>query len=349
MNTTIARPHLEPASSLSTAPHEELTTVFELIDTWLRQGHYSGASLQIVRRGKVICEKYWGNHQPDTKEFVASAGKWLAAATILGVVEATDLSLEDTAGRWLPQLTGDLSRATLRQMLAHTSGFPPYQPPGAEPDVYQTLAESAQKILPLKSESAPGTTWNYGGLAMQVAGRLAEIAIGENWEAIFQSRIIGPLRMTGTHFTPVDSKPGHNPMLGGGAQSTLSDYSNFLEMLSSGGIFQGRRILQESSVSAMFADSVGNARVPADNFVNLARGSVHHGIYGLGVWRELVDTKQRAVLLSSPSWAGTYPWIDRRNDLFGIFLAHVNEVPKVKDFNPMLASSALPEIVAQYC
>ncbi len=76
---------------------------------------------------------------------------------------------------------------------------------------------------------------------MQVAGRMAEIATGQEWETLFQENIALPLGMTHTRFRPVD--PGHVPMIAGGAVSTLHDYSRFLTMLADDGSFQGRQVL----------------------------------------------------------------------------------------------------------
>lgn len=319
----------------------------ERIEDWLRRGYFPGASLLIGRGEQILCEKHWGNYHAETVEFIASAGKWLAAATILAVVEEGRLTLEDSARQWLPDLSDAKGDATLRQMLAHTSGYPANPPPGAKADVCQTLQESVARLAPWPLESAPGTRWNYGGLALQVAGRMAEIATGDDWETLFQTRIARPLGMTHTRFTPVDKGVGHGPMLGGGARSTLRDYARFLSMISGGGVWQSRRVLSQVSIQTMEADNVKEASIPFDNFISATRSHVHRGIYGLGVWRELEDENGRAVLLSSPSWAGTYPWIDRRNDLYGVFLAHVAPNVALDEFNPMFACAKLPVLSAQ--
>jgi CubicO group peptidase (beta-lactamase class C family) len=318
------------------------------IQGWIDRGYYTGASLVVVRDGATLCERRFGDHDASTVEFIASAGKWLAAATIMAAVDAGRLSLDDTAHRWLPGIDGVLGRATLRQMLAHTAGFQTYQPAGNPADRYQTLSEAVEHIVPLPPAAEPGQRWVYGGLAMQVAGRMAEVASGEPWPALFQRTIATPLGMTATTFTPVDAGVGHSPMLGGGARSTLADYARFLAMLSHDGMHQGRRVLSTAAIAAMQADQVGAAAIPPDNFVTSVRGASHHGIYGLGEWRELEDPAGRVLLVSSPSWAGTYPWIDHRHRLFGVFLAHVRGPAASRDhFNPMFASAELPLLVEQ--
>ncbi|MVM36743.1 serine hydrolase [Spirosoma sp. HMF3257] len=69
-----------------------------------------------------------------------------------------------------------------------TAGYPDYQPGGNPVDRYQTLVESVARIKPLPSDTLPGTRFLYGGLAMQVAGRMAELATGKDWEPCFRQK-----------------------------------------------------------------------------------------------------------------------------------------------------------------
>ena len=300
------------------------SAITDRVQGWVDKGHYPGAAVLIARNNRILYEHSFGIYTPDTEVFIASAGKWLAAATIMSVVDQGKLSLDDPALKWLPELKGGSGRATLRQMLSHTSGYRPYQPDDRPPDNYQTLRESVAHIVPLAPVYAPGERFDYGGLAMQVAGRMAELATGKDWESLFQERIARPLHMKNTHFAPVDSGGGHSPMLAGGARSTLHDYANFLSMIANNGVFKGRRVLSEHAIAEMQADQVRRAMVPPDNFVARVRGGTHNAVYGLGEWREILDERGNAVLISSPSWAGAYPWIDKATGIYGVILAHVN-------------------------
>ncbi|MGC3988970.1 MAG: serine hydrolase domain-containing protein [Chthoniobacteraceae bacterium] len=143
-----------------------------------------------------------------------------------------------------------------------TSGYPPYQPEGNPVDAYQSLAESVKHLAPLAPLHAPGAEFEYGGLAMQVAGRMAELATGKDSETLFQEKIARPCAMQNTHFTPVDTKQaGHAPMLGGGARSTLPDYEHLLSMIFHGGVYAGRHVLSASAIREMQADQVRQAHV----------------------------------------------------------------------------------------
>jgi CubicO group peptidase (beta-lactamase class C family)/pimeloyl-ACP methyl ester carboxylesterase len=312
------------------------------IGGWVDSGYYKGASIIIVKNDKVIHQKYFGNYSHETVAYIASAGKWLAAATIATVVDDGKLSWDDKVKKWLPEFKDQKGEVTLRQLFSHTAGYPDYQPAGRHPDNYQTLTESVAHIVDLPADTTSGTKFKYGGLAMQVAGRMAELAAGKDWETIFQEKIAVPLGMHLTHFTPVSDINGQNPMLGGGARSALEDYAQFLNMIIHNGVYKGKRILSAKAIQEMQADQVGNAKM-IDPYVENTRASERKDVYGLGEWREEVDAKGNATLISSPSWAGAYPWIDKKNNVYGFLLARVAETKN--GFNSFLGSPVLPLLV----
>jgi CubicO group peptidase (beta-lactamase class C family) len=332
----------------TTEPYD-FSAVTGRVQGWVDRGYYPGAAVLIAKDNQVIYEKCFGDHTPDTQELIASSGKWLAAATIMSLVDEGKLSLDDTPGKWLPEFRSDpKGAATLRQMLSHTSGYPPYQPKDKPVDKYQTLTESVAHILPLPLAYQPGERFDYGGLAMQVAGRMAEIATGKDWETIFQERIAQPCGMKNTHFTPVDQGGGHSPMLGGGARSTLRDYANYLAMIFNDGKFDGKRVLSEKAVREMQADQIRGALVKQPEFPQRVRGTKHDAVYGLGEWREELDANGSAVLISSPSWAGAYPWIDKTTGVYGVIIAHVDGAKAGPDkFSGFYSSPELAMLVRQ--
>ena len=318
------------------------------IQGWIDKGYYTGAGLIIVKDNAVIVDTCFGKFTLDSVVYIASAGKWLAAATIAAVVDEGKLNWNDPANKWLPQIKDIKGKATLRQLLSHTSGYPDYQPKGAHRDDYQTLKESVANIADLQTDTIPGTEFHYGGLAMQVAGRMAELATGKDWETLFQEKIARPLGMKYTHFTPVHMGGGHSPMLGGGARTVLHDYADFLNMISNNGLFKGKRILSAAAIREMQSDQVGNAKVSPYEFVEHVRGAKYTGIYGLGEWREELDSAGNAVLISSPGWAGAYPWIDKTTNTYGFFITHVIGGNAGRDkFSSFYSSPELPMMVRE--
>jgi len=325
-------------------PAFDCSTITQKIQAWVDSGYYNGASVIIVKDNKIICKGYFGNYQPGTVAYIASAGKWLAAAVIAALVDEGKLNWDDKVKKWLPGFTDEKGEATLAQLLSHTAGYPDYQPGGQHTDNYQTLSESVAHIIHLPADTVPGTKFKYGGLAMQVAGRMAELASAKDWETIFQEKIAVPLGMHLTHFTPVDTvQGGHAPMLGGGARTSLQDYANFLSMIYNNGVYEGKRILSVKSVKLMQSNQVKTALVQPGEYTEKARSSKRKDIYGLGEWREEVNAKGEATLISSPSWAGAYPWIDKKNHIYGFLLARISNAKN--GFSSFYASPLIPILV----
>ena len=319
------------------------------IQKWIDKGYYPGASICVVRNDSIIFRKSYGNYSPDTKVYVASAGKWVAAAVIGAVVDCTKLRWNDPVEKWLPEFKGNSKgKITLRQLLSHTSGVRPYLP-APRVDNYNHLDSAILEILPLDTVFTPGTRFEYGGLAMQIAGRMAEVAAGKEFETLFQDLLARPLGMENSHFTPINTDGGHAPMLGGGLCTTLNDYLHFLSMIYHDGKYKSKQILTAEIVKEMQADQVKGAIVSPGEYTEKALGQSHNGIYGLGEWRELIDKKTgEAYQISSPGWAGAYPWINKKDKVYGFFIAHVaGSSGKEDGFSSFYSSPVISRTVSE--
>ena len=334
------------AAAPDRTPPPDLDPLAERVAAWVAVGVYPGAGLMVGRGDAILLERYFGTYRADTQVRIASAGKWLAAATIAALVDEGRLQWDDPASRWIPALRGSMGRATLRQLMSHTAGYPDYQPADRPRDHDATLAESVSHIVPLAPDADPGARFRYGGLAMQVAGRMAERATGQDWDTLFRTRIARPLGMTATGFTPVPDEPGFSPMLGGSAHTTLGDYARFLRMIAAGGVAGGRRVLSPDALAEMERDQIGSATLMPGEYVDQARARRFTGAYGLGQWRDELDGRGHATLLSSPGWAGAYPWVDRRAGTWGFVLAKVDtERARALGFSSFLAGAVLPSLL----
>jgi CubicO group peptidase (beta-lactamase class C family) len=139
----------------------DFSAVTTKVQGWLDRGYYPGAAVLVARDNQVIYQRCFGNYTPATPVFIASAGKWLAAAAIMSVVDEGQLSLEDHPSKWLPEFKNDpKDQATLRQLLPHTSGYPAYQPGQNPVDQYQTLVESSRRSGRCRRRSRPAGIFN---------------------------------------------------------------------------------------------------------------------------------------------------------------------------------------------
>ena len=57
-----------------------------IITGWIDKEYYPGAAICVVRDDSIIFWKNYKEFTPDTKVYVASAGKWVAAAVILSLI-----------------------------------------------------------------------------------------------------------------------------------------------------------------------------------------------------------------------------------------------------------------------
>lgn len=260
-----------------------------------------GASLRVARNGEQLYLESFGNYDRTTVLPIASATKWLSAAVILTLVDDGSLDLDEPVSTYLPEFTGAKGAMTVRQMFSHTSGLPGNHPIISANAI--TLAQAVRFVanqVPL--QASPGAEFDYGGVSMHVAGRVAEVVGGQDWAQLFQSRIASPLGMTGTDYLGLGSAT--NPRIAGGARSSVEDYSRFLEMLGGRGLFRGQRVLSTTAIDTMLRDQTAGATI-----VGIPSGAPRLG-YGLGCWVEAVDPLGRATSLSSPGAFGCTPWID---------------------------------------
>jgi serine-type D-Ala-D-Ala carboxypeptidase/endopeptidase len=276
-----------------------------------------GCALLLIKDGKIVYKKAFGNYRIDKAIPIASATKWLSAAVVMTLVDEGKLSLDDKISKFIPSFTDKKANITIRQLLSHTSGLPPEA--ACRNNKRTTLEKCVNQIarLPLRAEH--GTEFYYGGVSMHVVGRVAEIVSGKSWEDLFQEKIAIPLGMKKTNYYAYGKTA--NPRPAGDAQSSLEDYGIFFLMILNKGVFNGKRILSAEAIEEMQKDQT--AGVPIAYTIYGKHGGLNpalpHARYGLGQWRESVD-KQTGELLevSSQGALGFSPWIDLKRNLAGV-------------------------------
>lgn len=290
----------------------DFTPVTEYVEKGYKAAELPGAALLVYKDGKIIYEKFFGEYNETTQVPIASSSKWLSAAVIMSLVDEGKIDLDAPVSKYLPNFTGKKGAITLRQMFSHTSGLSDF--PG-EWNYGMTMAEYADKVA---SEGVmkvdPGTEVRYGSMGMQIGGRVAEVVSGKSWNQLFKERVAEKCEMANTTFARTEKN--RNPMLAGGAFSTLRDYGHFLEMLINKGVYKGRRVLSEKAVREMQKDQTKN--LPLVIASNDRMGRKSH--YGLGEWIDEQDAKGNTLQVSSPGAFGFRPWINHPHNLFGVWM-----------------------------
>lgn len=244
---------------------------------------------------------------------------------------------------------------TVHDLLRHTSGLTygffgdtpvkrAYRAAGVDPDANDSLSAFASRLAGLPLHFQPGSTWDYG-VSTDLLGRVIEVAGGMPLSQFLKTRLLDPLGMKDTSFyvteparqarlaepLPDDRVLGigaviGNPRVarraesaGGGMVSTATDYARFALMLRNGGELGGRRILGPRTVEFMTSDHLGSA---------IARTPLYlpGPGYGFGLGFAVRTATGEASAPGAPGefyWggaAGTYFWVDPRNDLVVVFM-----------------------------
>jgi len=281
---------------------------------------FNGKCFAVVHvNGETVYAKGWGGYEVNTKQLIASCSKWLSAAVLMSLVDEGKLKLEDSVGKHLPIFTTyGKGGITIAQLFSHTSGFPGNSTQGYESNPLITMAQAADLIAKnVALINPPGTQFLYGGVSMQVAGRVCEVASGKSWNTLLAEKITAPCGMTNTDFGLTA-----NPIIGGGARSTPYDYILLLDMMMRKGLTaNGTRVLSESAVTAMeksYTTGVGTTYSPLP--VSLFNSS---GFYGIGNWRDLTTTADVLIENSSPGAFGSHPWINRGKKVTGFIFTYI--------------------------
>ena len=299
-------------------------TVDDRLGRRLRTDHLAGAVLVVRHGGLELRRRTYGRYNEHTVLPMASASKWLTAATVMTLVDQGRLTLDAPVSTYAPSLQGAVGRVTMRQLLAHTHGLSDAPAcvldPAQEPDLCD------DEISALAPVSAPGSQFHYGPTGPTLAARVVELLAGQPFEEAFQARIARPLAMAHTSFLG-PAGPGAGPARtvpdpAAGVVSSAADYLYFLEMLASNGSAVGsvgvRVVLSPMSVSALLTVATAHAHFKDDQ---VAADLPSIG-YGLGAWVEQVGPDGLATFIDGSGAYGTYPWIDRRRGVYGILVVY---------------------------
>ena len=327
------------ASAARAVPIYDFSPVTAEMQAFVQTRQLDGASLRVNKAGNAVYRRALGGYTIGTRLRIASASKWLSALTIARVVEKGQMRWTDTVGQYFPTVDSSKRPITLAQLFSHTSALPGGDDFCMSNPLY-TLATCANRILQQPLIGEPGKVFSYGGNSMQVAGRMAELATGKAWDDLFIDEMATPLGMNATDFATSSTEPGYvrtdNPRIAGGVRSTLEDYGKVVDMVLAYGCLDNtlllsclpsRRFLSRATIELMAADrTVGT--------VDISRPPTSTGFgYGLGQW---IDPSS-PLIVSSPGAFGFTPWVDRVNQVAGIFLVDDLNTRVVDDINDIRA------------
>ncbi len=188
----------------------------------IEAGETPGAVLAVVRFGKLVYLKAYGNKQthpqpvPMTENTVfdlASVSKPISTAvSAMILIERGLLRLSDNVSLFVPgfqgwtdSVTGRKTEIKVIHLLTHTSGLPSYASVEELQKQYVTPNPDGmiEHISNVKRLSAPKTQFRYSCLNFITLQRIVEIVSGKSLQAFARENIFGPLGMKHTDYNPV--------------------------------------------------------------------------------------------------------------------------------------------------
>jgi CubicO group peptidase (beta-lactamase class C family) len=203
----------------------KLATAFADIDRQLAEFatsvHAPGAAWGIVIDGELAHQGAMGVRDvpakapvdADTVFRIASMTKSFTAMSILKLRDAGQLSLDDPAERYVPELknlrypTTDSPRITVRHLLTHSEGFPEDNPWGD-----QQLSESEAELTRMLRDgipfsNTPGVAYEYSNYGFAILGRIVSRVSGKPYDEYVTQNILQPLGMSSTTLHPSKVAP----------------------------------------------------------------------------------------------------------------------------------------------
>ena len=237
----------------------------------------------------------------DAMFWIASMTKPMTAMGVMMLVEEGKVKLDDPLEKFVPEFKGIQVKSaqglvaprrliTVKDLLTHTSGIDgtPATPPNTPVDTLP-FAEmcAAYAKRPLTDE--PGAKWSYNNNAINLLGRVIEVASGKAYADFMEERLFEPLGMVNTTFWPnrdhldVLAKPyrkdkatgalvettnsrfseplsdtKRTPFPAGGLYSCARDLAKLYQMLLNGGELGGKRYLKAATLKQMTSNQLGD-------------------------------------------------------------------------------------------
>lgn len=259
----------------------------EFVTNYIKRNGLPGASIVIVKDGKLVYEKGYGHDsegRPVTEKTlmrIGSVSKSFTAFSVLQLVDEGKIKLDDSIVKYLPELTMDdarLQKVTVRHLLSHTSGIPnPTIVPPAN-----TLKDGVARLHDWKLKWQPGDKYLYSNPNYWILARLVEVTSGVEFPQYLKQKIFSPLGMNDT-LSAINSG---DPVMGisqgyitaygtalpwselekmfagsGGVISTAADMGKWLAMhTSEGKNVNGERLLSKSLLEESYSPQPGSPK-----------------------------------------------------------------------------------------
>lgn len=281
--TALAAVHVPPPPTRPASVHGNWDYFQNYLRWYIRRGlrktGVPGLSIALVSDRQVIWTEGFGYADrerkqlagPDTVYQIGSITKLLNAVLCMQFVEQGRLDLDRPFHDYLPAFSmrtrwPQARPITARALLCHHAGLPTYLLKGFFSD--QSLTALLEQLRDEHLAYEPHTVFNYSNLGPNLLGLALERIAGQPYAELLAARLLAPLAMRHTGFTPGDEIGArlargyvHDAPVAptpirdapaGGLYSSVLDLAQFMRCLLAGGTLDGRRLLEETTLGDMF-------------------------------------------------------------------------------------------------
>jgi CubicO group peptidase (beta-lactamase class C family)/beta-glucosidase-like glycosyl hydrolase len=269
----------------------ELQPAFGVIEAAIKDKAFPGATVAIGYQGKVSLRAFGKftydtearNVGIDTMYDIASLTKVVSTTTLVAKLVEGDfpvrLDLDAPVERYLPEWASGPQpewrhRVTVRHLMTHTSGLPPFK------EYWRTSKskqDTLEKIFVEPLDYEPGTKEVYSDLGIILMAEIIERLTGKPVDVLARENLFSPLNMSNTMYKPpkkiwptiapteIDKQYRHRLIQGevhdenaaaiggvsghAGVFSTAPDLAAFCQMLLNGGVYAHQRILRRETIA----------------------------------------------------------------------------------------------------
>lgn len=207
---SVAGCYAEPKPSIAThysipaVTTERAETIEQMVPRLMHEHGVITAGIGVIKDGQLVWTGYYGEQSPgvpasaETRFNIASITKTVTAETILRLVEAGKLTLDEPmSDYWLDPDIADneyRDRLTARIALNHTTGFPNWR-------FLSDIDGQFDISLPLRFKVEPGSSYTYSGEGLEYVARYAQHKLGKGFESLVNDYVYQPLGMNSASFS----------------------------------------------------------------------------------------------------------------------------------------------------
>lgn len=234
-------------------------------------------SVLVTRDGKLVFERYfsgqdqvWGddvgmvNFDSEELHDVRSISKSVVSACIgiavaQGRIDSVGQSVFDFFPQYAEYKTGPRAVLTVEHLLTMSSGISwnedvPYDDPENSEILMTQADDPVGYVLSQPMDTLPGTVWEYNGGTTQVLASIIRKVSGEEVDEFARIHLFEPLGIMEFEWTRYPFT--RTPAAASGLRLRPRDLLKFGLLYYNGGVYNGRRILEEDWVKSSMAPHV---------------------------------------------------------------------------------------------